>query len=1393
MSLNRFDSVEDILNMAEMFHVTEYSDSELSSVPKYKLLSELKTISDSSLYNEIHIYSLDGAYINSSYDNGVIIDTDNNNIFIDIRQIFHTVGINRGSYQILSNFIYSVFGEPKSNNLDDYFYIDGISSDRQELKLRLNDSKYNIKLQEFREYILKLDFEHIINFLTLNLYENQIYKIVNVRFDQNDSNVFYIKLYKPLQDEILEYRTGWIGLELFDTYVDKVNLYRDVEEIKPIKIKGPNFDIDDRVSTSNETNFKSWNDLLDSNLKTSQSIIDSIFSGSNKAVLNIDYTDFNNFVFYGTATDRVKNFLYKLEVIEKYENILDTLSDNENVETAIVKQNSKSYNSRISTIKESFDNFERWLYYTPTGSNIFTHDISGSVKPYPKYFEGGSIVLNKVQDSISTEWYNDVINIASEFDKGNYNSLLWSVPEFVLMDEGNSEYLLFINMIGQHFDNMYTYIDTLTKIHEKDEHPQRGTSNQLLYHIAKSMGWDVQNSKSLSDLWLYKLGKDRDYNDIFTSGSSDENFKIETHEKQTHILWKRIVNNLPNMLKSKGTVRSIKALMSIYGIPQTLLSIREHGGPGISVENPIKIQDTFGYKLNVDSESYIRVPQDRLEAATFGWGDGSICGISGSVDRYERVPDTYEFRFSTTQSNSETAIPLFIQMGDSDEPIGVISLMSSKLLGGVDFISGSLDYGKVVYEVSGSDNTFVMSEYLPIFDGDMWTIKVSDINQYHNGFTDIKIDIARTKDCLYGRISQRDSIEIGYDKIDTMDVDSVIIAPNSDVVESFNSIISGIVYSGSFEGSIQGYKEYFTIYNDEAFYNHVRNPSAYNTDTISGSYYSLYRYYPLGLDLNRYDHSTVTEISSSHPNQNNQVPTPVEFVNFSGGVSDQYTYFNETFYSTVPRIGDNTINSEKIRIESAKLTSELSPTSKSEMAEFDDAPVDTNKLIIAFSTSDSINSDIINHMGMSSLDKFFGRPIYEFEDNYETLRNKSFEYFKKYQKKQNINKLVRLLSLYDYTFFEQIKQLVPVKADLISGILIEPHILERSKVKISNKPEVSQLNYEGGIDYTNEIEGDIDDLSAEVHYERKINAVTDLIEASIQDHLFFIGDDFNVFGGKLKMYKNVHFGKLYEIIKDNRPDCRYERKVCYFDPYPFKYAENKNPMINSLDNYILSGSNVELVSGSYGISNKIFPSQFKYGILIPEGDGVYHYPQVNIDYESNHFMRFFAIPADPNDDYAILTITDWFFGKERDTQIKIRPGFVNLKKIVKEYRHKMSGLFDYGHPDRSFRITATENDVILFSLSINKLRTEWEESWLRRAYEGIGIKAGCDTEQWYYQIDECSSRNNSRFRGSKLVGAGINIDSSSTVDGGPVVVVKRTNPNQIKKGFGDSEGNLKVG
>jgi len=64
-------------------------------------------------------------------------------------------------------------------------------------------------------------------------------------------------------------------------------------------------------------------------------------------------------------------------------------------------------------------------------------------------------------------------------------------------------------MIGHHFDITWSYVKALTSINEREEHPYDGMPNDMLYDVAKSMGWKLTHGKDRSDLWKFAGGTDK--------------------------------------------------------------------------------------------------------------------------------------------------------------------------------------------------------------------------------------------------------------------------------------------------------------------------------------------------------------------------------------------------------------------------------------------------------------------------------------------------------------------------------------------------------------------------------------------------------------------------------------------------------------------------------------------------------------------------------------------------------------------------------------------------------------------------------------------------------------------------------------------------------------------
>ena len=52
-------------------------------------------------------------------------------------------------------------------------------------------------------------------------------------------------------------------------------------------------------------------------------------------------------------------------------------------------------------------------------------------------------------------------------------------------------------------------------------------------------------------------------------------------KNKNEIIWKRILDTLPQIYKTKGTEDCINLLLSCYGVPLNILTIREFGGNDI--------------------------------------------------------------------------------------------------------------------------------------------------------------------------------------------------------------------------------------------------------------------------------------------------------------------------------------------------------------------------------------------------------------------------------------------------------------------------------------------------------------------------------------------------------------------------------------------------------------------------------------------------------------------------------------------------------------------------------------------------------------------------------------------------------------------------------------------
>ena len=499
------------------------------------------------------------------------------------------------------------------------------------------------------------------------------------------------KLYEPLPEDIEEKDSVYIVKEILPQLTETVELVPyDQEDEDVLVLRVPESSNVDSPVTNRQTELKNYNDLLTDEARLKKEIEDKFVSGSESPVeLNVDYENYENFINFSSAYKRLSNFKYKLQQIETFTAHSASLVGVTNSESDLLKKDNS-----IREVKNNFDGYENYLYnvsssYT-TGS--FGEKFDGS---WPKTGSGTyAIPFEPVSSSHSDfkNWYGSLHNktgqiySASRYDTDNPNRLVNLLPVHVKEDVNNTQFFDFLDMIGQQFDELWLYTKSIIDITDRQNDLSKGFSKDLIFNLAESLGWSINDGKDLLDLSRIAFGQKLSGTtySLYTSGSIDSPPEGDISKEIT----KRLVASMPYILKTKGTVGSLKAILNCYGIPSTILRVREYGG--IQKDNQkaqFEIARKFTKALGFRGSQYVETT----------WADDT---------NSSRKPDTVEFRFRTpTGSNQillqkDTEWAIRLKDNDSTDNYGAVSFM----------LSGSSGYNEIT------------SSQMPVYDGEYHSV-----------------------------------------------------------------------------------------------------------------------------------------------------------------------------------------------------------------------------------------------------------------------------------------------------------------------------------------------------------------------------------------------------------------------------------------------------------------------------------------------------------------------------------------------------------------------------------------------------------------------------------------------------------------------------------------------
>ena len=836
------------------------------------------------------------------------------------------------------------------------------------------------------------------------------------------------------------------------------------EEIEDVVLRNPKWDAgfhSDGGINQAETNYKTYNELVTSNKTIQELIEDKVISGSLDESITldgIDHSQFENFAKFSSVEDRVVNFKYKLDKIELFTSQSNSLNGVLGVETAEYTQ---SLLNNVREIKNNFTPFEKYMYFESSSYSSGSLGVFND-NAWPKKSGAGTnldpYVLYSVSESVASSWYTRQIISSSNYDRENRNRLLLNIPAHIRDDERNDAFTTFINMTGEHFDGIWQYINQIPAIYDRRDGLDVGLSRDLIFQVGRSFGFYLNDGQDLVSLPNYLIGAD-------VTGSSAE-YSVQSATPQKDIsreIWKRILNNMPFFLKTRGTIRSIKGLISCYGIPSSILRVREFGGPNPNKNKPsYQITRKFTSALELKSGQHIQTT----------WANDT---------KSSRKPDTIEMRFRAASGSNQT-----LWQAGTDIALRLVD-------------NGSADnYGTVQFFLEGGANPdFTLSSTsLPIYDGEFYSVmltrmsaSIGDSGRHYSGSSAGQLTTDTTsQNILYSlHVGRYDSgVQRTIYKSWTSGSTSTT-SVNSAYVGNETAYIGGKPsndFGNQLSGSIMEFRYWNTALNSGSFDNHVGAPKAFDGNHASASWEDLVLRYSFDDDKNLDSSTSIRDTSADQSYTAEGTAT-----GYTSGNRPHFRNLVDQQKAKVPNLGPNVRVENKIRIEQSKLLGGLSVDKRSEISAYDLAPLDSNRLGVYFSPSDAINEDIILSVADLDYDDFIGDPRDKYKRRYRQLEDIATTYWQKYNTPNDFWDYIRLIRFYDTSVFDQIRKMIPAKARANVGLLIEPNLLERRKEVIGAPPTKEPINVRGNLDvgFGRVVSGSTKPMSASIDLDAQLS------------------------------------------------------------------------------------------------------------------------------------------------------------------------------------------------------------------------------------------------------------------------------------------------------------------
>ena len=650
-----------------------------------------------------------------------------------------------------------------------------------------------------------------------------------------------------------------------------------------------------------------------------------------------------------------------------------------------------------------------------------------------------------------TSWYNDMLTKAENFDTDNIHSFENNLPLYIQESSDYNDMKDFLNLQGEQYDLIRNHIDSMGTIHKRGYKKTDSPPDNTLPMLLSNMGWEAINpfSGSLENT----LGN------YLTSVTSIDDIKNNT--------WRKTLNNLIYIYKSKGTKNSVRALLNTYGYPPDVLEFQEFGG-STEESNPRVFLNTPPSSSGVDldlsrvSGSFsFNTDRKILHNYRFGSKDNRILNLDWWMNGANL--NTIQFVYKHTDTTQTQTILHSSGSGNED-------LWDLRLIPSSDGVSSSFEF-RLNNSETGSLNitgsaVSMSTNYSKILDGQLWNVMLQRMTSSTS--TNITNEYR-----LHSSLQDSKTIKT-YNYI-TMSVSGGISIDSNNLANqnwmssgSRHPLSSSNLFVGeTLTGSLSQLRGWATALSTSKFRQHTLNKFSTVGNTINSHkdelvyHFKLNENYGLETELTS---SVSHAISSSTQNMTifDSSPT-INYSNynftkkadtfFTGSVYN-FDYVDKntlTLQDNISKRNDNTIliNPRK------NIVSDLSPLQSSvkPLTQENSKPLfkTSPKLELYRSPQTFVDNFILDNLSGFNLEKLYGNPINYYSQSYDEFNTFRENFFNAHPIEVDVNKFIRAHeSMFNSSIAEGIKSLVPARSTFSDrnsnfGVEIKPTILEKQK------------------------------------------------------------------------------------------------------------------------------------------------------------------------------------------------------------------------------------------------------------------------------------------------------------------------------------------------------------